>query len=72
MVLCKELLLRRARQEYIVAKQKKQIEIAKSKLKAMELIHKYGWMDVFKESLNDAKTQFKSHEEWGRFEFCKH
>ena len=42
--------------------------VFEAKANALVILVRYGWRDVFKESLKDG--QFKSEEEAGRFEFC--
>ena len=63
---CSKWLLVRHIEEYKNAPK----ETKMSKLKALQIFRKYGWKDVFKESLNQDKTAFKTMEEHARFQFC--
>lgn len=62
---CAWLLLRRALKEALKADK----IIFEYKVQALVILIKYGWKDVFKESLNE-EGKFISEEEAGRFEFC--
>lgn len=62
---CAWYLLHRAMDETLHASS----TIFEAKAQALIILVKYGWRDVFKESLND-QGQFKSLEEAGRFEYC--
>lgn len=63
--ICAWLLLERAVKETIHAPS----IIFEAKVKALVTLIRYGWRDVFKESLNE-NGEFKSEEEAGRFHFC--
>lgn len=63
---CSKWLLQRHVEEYRLAPK----ETKQAKLKALQIFRKYGWKDVFKESLNSNKTAFKNDEEHARFQYC--
>jgi hypothetical protein len=72
-MLCKDVLLGRALDEYIAAKKERPPNDAliQGKLKALLILRLYGWTTVFEGSLNETKTGFKSQDEWARFGFCQ-
>lgn len=63
---CAWILLERALKETCEAQN---AQLFESKAAALVLLCKFGWRDVFKESLT-ADGLFKSKEEAGRFDFC--
>jgi len=63
---CAWMLLLRAVDEMQGAKDPSVFE---AKALALLVLVRYGWRDVFRESLRDDGT-FKSEEEAGRFQFC--
>jgi hypothetical protein len=62
---CGWLLLKRALKEALEADS----IIFQAKANALLILIKYGWKDVFKESLNED-GKFKTDEEAGRFDYC--
>ena len=64
---CSRMLLQRHVEEYKLAPKETKL----AKLKALQIFRKYGWKDVFQESLNSTKTAFKNEEEHARFQYCK-
>jgi hypothetical protein len=62
---CAWLLLKRALNEALRADR----VIFEAKANALLILIKYGWKDVFKESLN-GDGNFKTDEEAGRFDYC--
>ena len=70
---CNDILLGRALQEYIAAKQERPLNesLVQGKLQALLILRRYGWATVFEGSLNETKTAFKSEAEWARFGYCQ-
>ena len=64
---CAWMLLRRSLEEMQEAQTP---DVFEAKAEALLILVRFGWRDVFKESLSASTGRFKSDEEAGRFGHC--